>query len=351
MSTLTISGLTKCFEKHSESAVNNVTLHVSNGEMIGLLGESGSGKTTLLRLIAGFEMPTCGEIRVDDNIVVNSRIFVAPEKRGVSMVFQGNALFPHLTVFKNITFGLDSFSAADKKERVHYLLDLLRLNPYENRYPHELSGGQRGRVSLARALAPRPALLLLDEPFSNLDDMLKHQIREDINRVIRETRTTAILVTHDCEDALSISDRVAIIRNGILQQVDRPEVLYAQPASCYVARFFGKTNILRGVAYNGGFNTPIGYISTLDHQSADKSIFVSIRPEHVMVVDDTTNGVEGTVRTIRFCGHYKEILLSITDAQGEDFEITASLDINHPVNLNDTLVIRPRQDKVQLLKN
>ena len=197
--------------------IDHFTFSMSKGEIVGILGESGSGKSTLLRLIAGLETPSGGRIRISDQTVVDDKSFVAPEQRGVGMVFQDYALFPHLTVAKNIEFGLHRMSRAEKKARVREMIELVKLSGFEERYPHELSGGQQQRVAVARALAPKPEILLLDEPFSNLDADLKGAIREELRSILKKAGITCLLVSHDPQDIEAICDRVIRIGSVAVQ--------------------------------------------------------------------------------------------------------------------------------------
>lgn len=241
---LQINAIYKKFPLMENYAVNNISFSLKKGETVALLGESGSGKTTLLRMIAGLEKPSKGSITLQNKLVFNSvdSIFVKPEKRNVGLFFQHYALFPHLTVFENIAYGLNSklYNKSQKKERVAEMLSLVELPNYEKRFAHELSGGQQQRIALARALAPKPELLLLDEPFSNLDEQLKAEVRHQIKAILEKTQTTTILVTHDLQDALSLADRLAVMRNGHIEQLDSPQKLYQNPATEYVATLFGE---------------------------------------------------------------------------------------------------------------
>ncbi|AFM06252.1 ABC-type spermidine/putrescine transport system, ATPase component [Bernardetia litoralis DSM 6794] len=225
-------------------AVNDISFSLQKGETLALLGESGSGKTTLLRMIAGLEKASEGSITLQNKLVFNNKesIFIKPEKRNVGLFFQHYALFPHLSVFENIAYGLDSklYNKSKKKERVAEMLSLVELPNYENRFTHELSGGQQQRIALARALAPKPELLLLDEPFSNLDEQLKGEVRQQIKAILEKTETTTILVTHDLQDALSLADNLAVMRNGKIEQLDSPQKLYKNPCTKYVATLFGE---------------------------------------------------------------------------------------------------------------
>lgn len=209
-----INNLCFKYKNSKKSNIRNFNLDVQKGEIVSILGESGSGKSTILRLIAGLEIPEDGQIIIDNNYVVSEEIFILPEKRGIGMVFQDYALFPHMTVAENIMFGLKKISKSEKDKRVKEMLDLVNLEGYERRYPHELSGGQQQRVAIARAVAPSPSVLLLDEPFSNLDAHLQNKIRSELKEIINRMGITSIFVTHDKEDAKSLADKVVILKDG-----------------------------------------------------------------------------------------------------------------------------------------
>jgi iron(III) transport system ATP-binding protein len=199
------------YDSSSDKTIHNFSLSIQQGEIVGILGKSGSGKSTLLRLIAGLEAPSQGSIIIDGKTVVDERAFVEPEERGVGMVFQDYALFPHLSVTKNILFGLHKIPHTERQRRLEEMLELVHLQGFEKRYPHELSGGQQQRVALARALAPRPKILLMDEPFSNLDADLKEKIRVELKQILKSAQMTCIFVTHDKEDVKAICDRSVIM--------------------------------------------------------------------------------------------------------------------------------------------
>ncbi|MFD1040087.1 ABC transporter ATP-binding protein [Virgibacillus byunsanensis] len=211
---LQIKDLAFCYYRSKDYAIKNFNLEIEQGEIISILGESGSGKSTVLRLLSGLETPTSGIIRINNQIMTDDRHFVLPEKRGIGMVFQDYALFPHMTVAENIQFGLKKQTKRDKQQRVDEVLDLVNMAKLKKRYPHELSGGQQQRVALARTLAPKPSLLLLDEPFSNLDADLQIKIRNELKEIIKKTGITSIFVTHDREDSRAIADRIITMRDG-----------------------------------------------------------------------------------------------------------------------------------------
>lgn len=233
---LTIQSLHKTFNSGKVKALNDVSFFLEKGDVLAVVGESGSGKTTLIRLIAGLETLDSGEIEINNKTVSSNSVFIEPQQRNVGMVFQDYALFPHLTIFKNIEYGLSK--QENKEERVREVLKLVGLSGMEKRYPHELSGGQQQRIALARALAPRPELLILDEPFSNLDVILRSQLRQDILQIIKQTNTTAIFVTHDIKDAITISDQIIILKQGIILQEGSTKEVHEKPEESYVKKLF-----------------------------------------------------------------------------------------------------------------
>jgi iron(III) transport system ATP-binding protein len=239
---LQLDGITKRFGE--ETAVSDVSLTVYEGELLTLLGPSGCGKTTTLHLLAGLERPTEGTVSIDGRQVGGPDAFVEPERRDVGLVFQDYALFPHMTVAENVAFGLADHDAAERERRVDELLDLVGLESHRDNRPDQLSGGQQQRVALARSLAPEPEVLLLDEPFSNLDVRLRVEMREEVRRILKEAGVTAVSVTHDQEEALSISDRVAIMNGGRLEQVGHPGEVFEHPRSRFVASFLGQASFL-----------------------------------------------------------------------------------------------------------
>jgi len=257
---LELDGITRLFGQ--EAAVENLSLSVRDGELLTLLGPSGCGKTTTLRLIAGLDRPTSGTITIAGEEVASDTGFIAPEDRDVGLVFQNFALFPHLTVEENIGFGIDDWDADDRDARVADLLELVGLTDHSAKMPSQLSGGQQQRVALARSLAPEPDVLLLDEPFSNLDVRLRVEMREEVRRILKEAGVTAVSVTHDQEEALSISDRVAIVNDGQIEQIGRPEVVFENPESRFVASFLGRASFITGRVRGDIVETPLGTLST-----------------------------------------------------------------------------------------
>ncbi len=267
-----------------QSAVSELSLTVYENELLTLLGPSGCGKTTTLRLMAGLERPSAGKVRIGDSVVAGGSTFKEPEDRGVGIVFQDFALFPHLTVVENIEFGLTDMAPREKQKRVTELLELVGLEGYEDRNPDQLSGGERQRVALARSLAPEPDILLLDEPFSNLDVRLRVEMREEVRRILKDAGVTTVSVTHDQEEALSLSDRVAVMQNGHVEQVGRPESVFEHPESRFVASFLGKASFLSGTIDGGRLETPIGTYSTdilkgLTEEYDGASVDILVRPD------------------------------------------------------------------------
>lgn len=236
---LAINSLSKSFDKGKNFALENVSFDLKAGDVCAIVGESGSGKTTLVRLIAGLERPDHGSISLGGNVIASMGKFVQPEKRKIGLVFQEYALFPHLTILDNVLYGISKHK--NKKSRAQEMLDLVGLSEMGKRYPHQLSGGQQQRVALARALAPEPSLLILDEPFSNLDAMLRMQLRNEVFDIIKKTGVTVLFVTHDTQDALSVADEILILQNGKVVQKDAAANLYVKPNTLYVASLFGNT--------------------------------------------------------------------------------------------------------------
>lgn len=286
MALLTLCEVSKRFRAGDPPAVAELTFAVGRGQILALLGPSGCGKTTTLRLIAGFEVPDTGRITIGDRVMadVERGIHVPPEARGVGMVFQDYALFPHLTVAQNVGFGLRCWPAPKRRARAREVLELVGLADLADRYPHELSGGQQQRVAVARALAPAPALVLLDEPFSNLDADLRAQMREEVEKVLRRTGTTAVFVTHDQEEAFALADLVGVLNQGRLEQLASPETLYHQPATPFVAAFVGAADFLPGIVTAQGIVTEIGVFGNVEGHEPGAKVRVMIRPDDVTFV-------------------------------------------------------------------
>ncbi|MFB6122497.1 MAG: ABC transporter ATP-binding protein [Haloferacaceae archaeon] len=296
---LELDGVTKAFGP--EVAVDDVSLQVRDGELLTLLGPSGCGKTTTLRLLAGLETPTEGTITIDGSVVATPDTVVPPEKRSIGMVFQDFALFPHLSVAENVAFGLTDVPDAVAESRVDELLDLVGLDGMADRTPNQLSGGQRQRVALARSLAPEPEILLLDEPFSNLDVRLRVEMREEVRRIIKEAGVTAISVTHDQEEALTISDRVGVMHDGRLSQVGDPGTVFQHPESRFVASFLGQAGFLSASVLDDVVETFVGpvpreYFDGLNDPYTGANVDVLVRPDDLRVREP---GGEGDGEIVR----------------------------------------------------
>lgn len=270
-------GVNKSF--HDTPVVENLSLRVAPGHILALLGPSGCGKTTTLRLVAGFEQLDSGYIEIAGRAVAGEQLHLPPEKRRVGMVFQDYAIFPHLSVAQNIAFGLGRGQAA--QERAAQMLRFVGLAGQGVKMPHELSGGQQQRVALARALAPEPAVILLDEPFSNLDAALRTAVRQEVRTLLQQSKATAVFVTHDQEEALFMGDEVAVMKDGRLQQVGTPETIFHRPRTRFVAEFMGQTDFIPGRVNSSGIATALGTIPKKTVLAADTPVEVAVRPDDV----------------------------------------------------------------------
>ena len=317
-------------------AVDAAELDVAGGEVVALLGPSGCGKTTLLRTVAGFERPDAGTIEIGGRPVAGAGAWLPPEARGVGMVFQDYALFPHLTVTENVGFGLPR---KERGARVPALLALVDLCGLGGRYPHELSGGQQQRVALARALAPAPSVVLLDEPWSNVDPQLRSELRQEVSSVLRPLRVTAILVTHDREEAFSLADRIALMRDGAIVQVGTPEELYFSPADRWAAAFLGAGNVLAGEARSGAVRTPIGVFPS---NGAVGPVEVLVRPELVSLAPDPDGPGEVVGREFR--GH--DVFYRV---RVDGLEVVSQRPSNEVVPLGARVALRFHDGRVAVL--
>jgi len=311
---LQVTGLRKAFGR--TEVLRGLDLDVPSGALAAVLGPSGCGKTTLLRVIAGFEDADAGEVRLGDRTVVSDRRGVPAERRRVTIVPQEGALFPHLSVADNVAFGLPR-RARDRRDRVADLLALVGLGDLGRRMPSELSGGQQQRVAVARALAPGPDVVLLDEPFSALDAALRASVREDVRAALRGANTTAVLVTHDQEEALSTADLVAVVRDGRVVQAATPERLYRAPADLEVAAFVGEVVVLPADVSAGIARTALGRLSLLrgDRVTSGRGV-VAVRPEQIHILRSGRGGVTARVLGTSFYGHDAAVRLEVTGPDG-----------------------------------
>ena len=320
---LQLSGVTRSFA--GVVAVDNVSFEVARGEFVTLLGPSGCGKTSTLRLIAGFLAPNGGEIRLQGQLV-NA---IPPYERDIGMVFQSYALFPHMTVAQNVGFGLQMrrIGKSEAAERIANALGLVQLDSYESRYPHQLSGGQQQRVAIARALVVEPAILLMDEPMSNLDALLRAEMQLELKRIIERVGVTTINVTHNQEEALAMSDRIIVMSTGRIEQIGSPHEVYAKPASTFVAGFIGRSNILAcEVEARSGDRISVRMagarvaVRGVDAEVGEK-LTLQVRPESISLVAvdaGADNNFAGVVRQVAFMGSWYEYLV---DVSGTDFLI------------------------------
>jgi iron(III) transport system ATP-binding protein len=308
---LSVSGLSKAFG--GSTVLDGLDLEVPDGSLTAVLGPSGCGKTTLLRLIAGFEHADAGTIRLGERVVCDAKTHIAPERRGLGFVAQEGALFPHRDVASNVGFGLPR--AQRKGDRVNELLELVGLDGLGARFPHQLSGGQQQRVALARALAPSPGLVLLDEPFDALDASLRAQVRGEVRAALRAAGATALLVTHDQEEALSLADLVAVMRGGRVVQAADPRSLYHDPLDLEVARFVGDAVALPCRLLSDRAETALGQLPTRGASAnGDPRGIVMLRPEQILCVQDAVpDAPRGRVKSIDFYGHDATACIALGD--------------------------------------
>ncbi|MFF5314798.1 ABC transporter ATP-binding protein [Streptomyces massasporeus] len=312
MNELHVVGLTKAYGA-KEPVLRGLDLTVPAGALAAVLGPSGCGKTTLLRIAAGFLHADAGTVRLGDRLLVGPGVHLPPERRRIGIVPQEGALFPHLSVARNVAFGLTGTDRAERRRRTDEMLELVGLAGYGDRMPHELSGGQQQRIALARALAPRPQLVLLDEPFNALDSALRTGVRADVRAALRATGATAVLVTHDQQEALSTADLVAVVRDGRVAQCDTPQDLYSRPADPWIADFVGDAVLLPAtVDTDGTARTALGPVPLAAPPAGLRSGTVLLRPEQLRLTDaDSDGAVSGTVTDIHYFGHDAMVTVAV----------------------------------------
>lgn len=303
------------------AALDGLSLTIKAGEVVCLLGPSGCGKTTLLRVAAGIERPDAGRVLINDREVAGPDRFVQPERRGVGLMFQDFALFPHLTILENVAFGLKALPREDARREAMIVLARVGLERYADQYPHILSGGQQQRVALARAIVPRPAVMLMDEPFSGLDVQLRDSMQHETLTLLRETRATTMIVTHHPEEAMGLGDRIAVMRAGRLVQVGRAEELYHRPAALFVARLFSEINEIEATVAGGDVATPFGRVEAPGlPDGARATLCIRERDVGISVLDNHGNGsaggLLGRVRSARFLGDAMRLEVAV-----EGFEV------------------------------
>ncbi|MEM6447928.1 MAG: ABC transporter ATP-binding protein [Cyanobacteria bacterium P01_D01_bin.123] len=347
-SILDIKCISKAYERE-QLVLKELSLSLEAGELLGLLGASGSGKTTLLRLIAGFERPDSGTISIQQQQVAGKGRWIPPEGRQVGVVFQDYALFPHLTLHDNVAFGLRSLSRTERIARVQEVVALVGLEALGDRYPAELSGGQQQRVALARALAPRPQLVLMDEPFSNLDAGIRFRLRLEVREILHQAKMAAIFVTHDREEALSISDRVAVLHLGRLEQCDCPEELYGYPKSRYVAEFVTQANFLPARWTAAGWESEIGTLTVVrdegecNHTKLGEWADIMVRQEDCMVRPDAASAVR--VRGRQFLG--REAIYCLQLPSGRELHVRQTTE-NLPLEVGTSVRVECLESRLQM---
>ncbi len=336
MSVITINQVTKSFG--DVTVLKEFTQEFQDGEFITLLGPSGCGKTTMLRIIAGFEKPTSGEVKIDGKVVNSKNVFIPPEKRGVGMVFQSYAVWPHMTVFDNVAYPLKIQKVSKNiiKEKVMSILEVVHLSQYADRMPAQLSGGQQQRVALGRALVAEPKLLLLDEPLSNLDAKLRESMRYEIKEIQKKLKITVVYVTHDQIEAMTMSDRVFVINRGVVQQVGSPMEIYRNPNNQFIADFVGKVNFIKGTVSAGKIALK-GLGQSLDYSGPlHGNVVVAIRPENIRLTNNEGQ-LSGKIRTMFYLGDVNDCQV---DINGTDIRVIAdahtydTLKVGEPVSLN-----------------
>lgn len=347
---LQLDNIIKCYTAHAPAAVNQISLQLKQGEILGLLGPSGCGKTTLLRLIAGFEQADAGQLLLNGQVVAGVRQWTSPEQRMIGMVFQDFALFPHLTVADNVTFGLKQtkkISTEVQQQRQTEVLRLVGLLGMENRYPHELSGGQQQRVALARALAPQPQLVLLDEPLSNLDVQVRLRLRQELRDILKTAGMTAVFVTHDQEEALAIADQVAVMRQGCLEQIGTPEEIYQRPQSQFVAEFVTQANFLEAQRYGNAWQTEVGAFTPSeggDLTAEDNQAVVMIRQEDLILQPD--QAASTIIRDRQFLG--REYRYCLKTQSGRELHARSNFVDALPIGTSVSLSVVPQNLRIFL---
>lgn len=341
---LEVKNIEKSFEK-DVPVVKGVNFSVKENEIFALLGPSGCGKTTTLRVISGFEKLDKGEVLLNRNVLSSIKTHTAPQKRGIGFVFQDYALFPHMSALDNVAFGLTHLPKYKRKVFAEEVLCRTGMGDFKSRSPVDLSGGQQQRVALARAIAPEPSLVLLDEPFSNLDAMLRDSTRKEVRSILKKSGMSAVLVTHDQEEALSFADRIAVMNNGIIEQIGTPEEVYYKPRTKFVAQFLGRTNLFEADVDNqDAIQTNLGSLKL--NCKAKGRITCSIRPEHLTIErpnGDLNGCKKGIVIGREFKGH--DITYHI-ECSGERYIVHT--DNRILFNPNDEVVVKPLEPAVVL---
>lgn len=316
---LEVQKLSHSFDKNL--ALDNVNFKIKNNSIISILGPSGCGKTSLLRLISGLEEVQNGTIHLHDKLVANKKLQTPPEERSISYVFQDFALFPHMTVLENISFAASSNK--NKNQLIEQVISLAKIKNFLNQYPHSLSGGEQQRVALARSIAVQPKLLLLDEPFSDLNASLKKEIIDDTLHLIKSIDSSAIIVTHNAEEAMFLSDQIIVMNEGKIVQVGTPMEIFYNPVNIYVASLFGETQILKSLVKNEMCQTPLGNIITKNFNEGD-DVDILIRPEALKLNKQQSplmSEINGVVVDSKFIGNHAIIHMTVSNINGEKFHM------------------------------
>ncbi|MBX9852101.1 MAG: ABC transporter ATP-binding protein [Cytophagaceae bacterium] len=340
MTFLSVNNVFKRYPSQESHALENISLQLKKGEVLAIVGENGSGKTTLLRLINGMEDADKGEIVFNNDRVSGPSSNLVPGHQQIKMLFQEFNLFPKHTIKENIGYNLRSYKENVQEEKISELIKLCRLEGMENKLPAELSGGQQQRVALAKAIADDPLLLLMDEPFSNLDLFLRDEIKKKVVQRIKEEGNSAILVTHDVKDALALGDRIGVLRNGNMLQLDTPKNVYEKPADEYVAYLFGKVNILKANDFFKSFPFPENKkLTSFKNESK-----VCIRPEHVLICKEEKSQCKGKVKNVMYLGDSFELEIQLKNI------IIRANTRKKKINTGDDIFLRVSPGRIHLMK-
>lgn len=345
MSLLELVKISKSFENSKAPIIEDISFSLNQGEFVTLLGPSGCGKTTILRIIAGLEIPDTGDIYLNEKQINGKNLFIPPYLRNIGMVFQNYALFPHLTVKENILFGVKDKAIRDSI--LNEIIKEINLKGLEHRYPSELSGGEQQRVALGRALAQKPSIILLDEPFSSLDAQLKHSMRDELKEIIQEANTTAIFVTHDQSDALAMSNKIIVLDKGHIQQIGTPQQVYFEPSSKFVSTFIGEANIILGEVIDDTIiNSDIGRVKIKNSLKKGETVTFILRPSDFIISTDTL-GIKVLVKNVSFYGSILKLKVCLYDKPTLQYIVYT--DAKENIKVNDIIFISVKQNSVHIL--
>lgn len=349
---INIENVVKRFGK--DTIINGLSLNIKDGEFFTLLGPSGCGKTTLLRMIIGFNSIEGGEIKLDEKLINN----IPTNKRNMGMVFQNYAIFPHMSVKDNVAFGLKRQKMSKKEidEKVDEILKIVKIDHLKDRMPVKLSGGQQQRVALARAIVIHPEVLLMDEPLSNLDAKLRVEMRNAIKRIQQQIGITTVYVTHDQEEALAVSDRIAVMNGGVIQQIDTPKRIYQRPSNTFVATFIGQSNILDGQVIKNNseegikiFDAFFAMTNLSKNCTNMEDVKVSIRPEEFILSMDNKDGIKGVVKSSVFLGINTNYFIELEN--GKEIEVIQASDALEAIPNDSTVYLKLQTEKINVFNN